>query len=577
MLSKELLIKYIRYLRRELARQQAPILLGMLGLISGSLAGGVILLFRLLIESSQFWVLSGPDFEDYESLDFIWQFFLPVVGAGLIALVWQFSNRDSMTVGVVHVLERLSYHEGHLPLKNAIFQFFGAAIGIVSGFSVGREGPGIHLGSAAASLLGQRLVLPNNAVHILVACGTAAAIAASFNTPLAGVIFAMEVVVMEYTIAGFTPVIMAAVASTVLSRAVYGDDVAFFVPQLHMNTLWELPFIILLGAVIGLIAVCFMRSLTFVTRIGSKWSLWQRLLLGGLLMGCISLNFPQVMSIGYDTVNEAILGQLGLGLLLMIIVAKILATVVSIGFGVPGGLIGPTLFIGACAGAFIGELGHYQSTLASPVGFYAMLGMAAMMSATLQAPLAALLALLELTDNPNILLPGMLAVVTANLTAKELFSNGSIFLSQMRDRGLDYFSSPVVQAQRRIGVTALMQESYALTDVKLSRDQAMTLLENEPQWLLIRQDETRLLLPAVDLGNYCEVNNEDDIDLMEVPGHRLELTAIDHQATLYKASRVLEETGAEALYVSRRLGAQANEILGILRRSDIEESYRLPH
>ncbi len=574
LLNKELLIYQL--LRRRLAKPQAPLLLGLLGLISGLLAGGVIILFRLLVEYTQNSILPYRGTENYEDLDLLSRFSLPIIAAILIALIWRLASvKTRLSLGVVHVLERLAYHEGHLPLKNALLQFAGAALAIIGGFSVGREGPSIHLGAASASLMGQRFALPNNSIRTLVACGTAAAIAASFNTPLAGVIFAMEVVMMEYTIAGFTPVIMAAVGATALSQMVYGAEVAFIVPQFEMNSLWELPYITFMGIVVGLLSVCFIRLLRRVTKFGLGFAFWQRLLIAGFGVAIIGLQFPEVMGVGYDTVNAVMIGDIGVWLLLIILAAKFLATILSVGMGVPAGLIGPTLFMGACAGAAMGFLGSHHSMLAAEPGFYAMLGMGAMMSATLQAPLAALLALLELTGNVNIILPGMLAVVSANLTAKELFRNGSVFLSQMREMGLDYQSDPVTQAQRRIGVTAIMQESFVVSESKINRQRAESLLSTEPVWIITEQSERKVLFPAVDLLRFMTEHDATEIDLLEIPSQRKQMAAISQQSTVQQALKVLKEQDAEALYVMRKIGPAADQIFGVLTRQDIDNSYQL--
>ncbi|MEE8378859.1 MAG: chloride channel protein, partial [Gammaproteobacteria bacterium] len=209
--------------RSRLASVDALPQLAILGLVSGVLVGIVIVLFRLAIENTQISFLPNGDTENYEALSATWRFGLPAIGGLVIGLVFQaLSHTGGVQVGIVHVLERLSYYQGHLPFRNFLLQFFGAAISIISGHSVGREGPSVHLGSASGSLLGQWLHLPNNSIQTLVACGAAAGIAASFNTPLAGVIFSMEVIMMEYTIAGFTPVILSAVSATAITRLVFG-------------------------------------------------------------------------------------------------------------------------------------------------------------------------------------------------------------------------------------------------------------------------------------------------------------------------------------------------------------------
>ena len=213
-------------------------------------------------------------------------------------------------VGVVHVMERLAYHEGYLPLKNAFMQFIGGSIALITGQSAGREGPCIHLGATAASQLGQRLNLPNNSIRTLVACGIASAIAASFNTPLAGVIFTMEVVFMEYTISGFTPVILAAVSATAANRLVFGSTSIFVVPYLDLVSFWELPIIAIMGIGIGAVATTFIVMLRDVTQWGQKIHFSLRMTIAGIGVGCCAVIAPEVMGIGYDSVNDALMGNM---------------------------------------------------------------------------------------------------------------------------------------------------------------------------------------------------------------------------------------------------------------------------
>jgi len=477
-------------------------------------------------------------------------------------------------VGVLHTLERLGYHEGHLPLKNALLQFIGGAISIISGHSVGREGPSIHLGAASASLLGQTLRLPNNSIRTLVACGSAAAIAASFNTPLAGVVFAMEVIMMEYTITGFTPVILAAVSATTISRIIFDTHPAFFVPALELTSFWELPCIILMGIGIGAIAALFIVSLKWVTHQGQKLPIWLRMTLAGFGVGLCAVIVPEVMGIGYDTVDNVFLGEIGITALLLILIFKLIATVISIGFSLPAGLIGPTLFIGAMAGSIIGlVLGLLPVELSHP-GLYAMLGMGAMMGATLQAPLAALLTLLELTGNQNIIFPGMLAIVSASLASKELFDVSSVYLSQMKEIGLDYRNDPIAQSLRRLAVASVMNKEFTIIQTELNRQQAESILAKAPHWLVISRDDCNLLMPAADLARHLEENHDDTIQVMEIPSKRKQLTPVIQQSTLQQALKILDESEAEALYVIRPLGTSADQIFGIVTRQDIEEAYR---
>ncbi|NIR58834.1 MAG: chloride channel protein [Gammaproteobacteria bacterium] len=567
----------LEHLRLRLAGGAALPQLSALGIVSGLLAGAVIIAFRQLIENVQGLMLPGDTPENYEGLPALVRFLLPVGGAVAIGLVYQALPHAARTGGVLHTIERLAYHQGYVPLRNAVAHFGGAALAIITGQSVGREGPSVHLGAACGSQLGQSLQLPNNSVRTLVGCGTAAAIAASFNTPLAGVVFAMEVVMMEYTIAGFAPVILAAVCATTLTRAVYGADPAFAVPSLESGTLIELPWIMVMGLVIGTLAAAFVHLLEVVTRRAMHLPPWTAIGLAGLVTGLCGLAVPQVMGIGYDTVSEALNGHLALWALGALIVVKLVATTVGLGLGLPGGLIGPTLVIGAATGGAMGMIAHLVLPIeVSSDAFYAVVGMGAMMGATLQAPLAALTAMLELTGNPNIIMPGLLALIVSGLTASELYKKESVFLMLMRTRGLDYRNDPVLQSLRRVGVAGAIERRIAVLPRHIDRARARDVLKDGPRWIVIEEDHApRALLPGADLAAFLETKGEAaQIDLMEVPAKRRELAPIAVQSDLQEAYEILRRSGAGALYAQRQIAPGINRIYGVLTEQDIESAYR---
>lgn len=229
-------------------------------------------------------------------------------------------------------------------------------------------------------------------------------------------------------------------------------------------------------------------------------------------------------------------------------------------------------------GAIIGSLTGLVLALVNPAlshpGLYAMLGMGAMMGATLHAPLAALLALLELTGNQNIIFPGMLAVVSASLATREIFGEDSIFLSQMRQLGLDYRNDPVAQSLRRLGVTAAMNPSFAFVQPEITPELAKQILSNNPQWLVIKREEGHQLMPATDLARALEGDAEANINVLEIPSKRKQLAPVDRRSSLQQAIVMLDESDAEALYVITPMGSSADKIHGVLTYEDIEKHYR---
>ncbi len=221
--------------------------------------------------------------------------------------------------------------------------------------------------------------MPNNSLRILIACGTAGSIAAAFNTPLAGVIFAMEVIIAEYTVVGFIPVILAAVSAATVSHFLSGGGAVFVIPPLHLQSLLELPYIILLGLCCGAAVALFIRIIKLSARL-SHWPVALRFALAGIFTGTLALVVPQIMGVGYDTLNLALQGELALKALLVIAGCKLIATAFSCGMGLPVGLIGPNLLIGACMGGALGMVGAMiQPELASDPTLYIIIGMGAAM------------------------------------------------------------------------------------------------------------------------------------------------------------------------------------------------------
>jgi len=376
----------------------------------------------------------------------------------------------------------------------------------------------------------------------------------------------------------FAPVILAAVIATTLTQAVFGDTPVFSIPDTQLGSLLELPIILATGILLGCLAALFIHLLQRSTTLSTDWPVWIRCTLGGLLVGMIAVVVPEVMGIGYDTVNHALTGQLGLALLLTIVVAKLLATSIGLGLGLPGGLIGPTLVIGATAGGAVGIAADtwLPGDVANPA-FYALIGMVTVMGATLQAPLAALTAMLEMTGNPHIIMPGMLALVAAVLVSRDVFGKESVFLVMMKTRGLDYHDNPVTQALRRVGVASVMDRSLETLPATAERELIITTLEQEPHWILLTVENNPVtLMPAVDLARHMQTDNTSDtLDLTDIPAQRQEIAPINFQATLQEALDALNSSEAEALYVTRQTAPGINRIYGILTRSDIDKNYAL--
>jgi len=280
------------------------------------------------------------------------------------------------------------------------------------------------------------------------------------------------------------------------------------------------------------------------------------------------------MGTGYDTISSTFSGNIELQLLLAILVAKLILTPIILGLGIPAGLIGPSLFIGALAGAALGTMGSMIVDISiSHVGMYAMLGMAAMMAAVLNAPLAALIALLELTYNHNIIFPGMIAIVCANLTTRYFFNTPSAFLAALQAQGLDYRLEPLAQMLTRVSVAKIMSRSFQIMDQQTSLVQATQTVNNKTMWAVIKCDGTYTsIFPVTNINSFIErdlISNEQLIDLNRIPAQRFTINRVNLKATVHEALQTMNSQNVDLLCVFDH----SDKLKGIITRSQIEHYY----
>ncbi len=565
----------MEHFRQRLAQSEALPQMVFLGVVCGVVCGVILGAFRMLVEMPLEQVLPDGKGENFEALPSWLHFSLPVIGSLILIAILSRVSPLNRKVGIAHLLERMAYHQGHLPIGNAVLQFLLAPIALLFGHSAGKEGPAVHIGAACGSQLGQRFHLPNNTLRILAGCGTAAGIAAMFNTPLAGVVFAMEVVLLEYTVIGFMPVMVAAATAALIVQLLFGQEIVLNLATMQIESLHEIPYVVFLGVIIGLLAAIFI----WLMRQTLKWSdhsvltYRSKLLLAGLLTGGTAIYFPQIMGVGYDTVAEALHGELIMVMLVGIMLAKLIITPIILGLGVPAGLIGPTIFIGALAGGMLGIIG--QGVVERDVahsGFYALLGMGAMMGAVTNAPLAALIAILELSGNPNIIFPAMISIVIANLITRYFFQLPSVFVATMQLQGLDYRYRPLTQALSATSVESLMDTGFIKCDRQMSAQGAMQALDTHPNWILVGQQSDYTLLSPGDLHSQASDSSDPStqLDLLEMPAMRFDTHPIGRRATLQEALNSLADHDIDVLCIQN----DQQQVVGILTREQIEDFYR---
>jgi CIC family chloride channel protein len=377
---------------------------------------------------------------------------IPAIGGLIVGPLIYFFAREAKGHGVPEVMEAVALRGGRIRPIVAIVKSFASAITIGSGGSVGREGPIVQIGSALGSSLGQKLGLSDDRIRNLVACGAAGGIAATFNAPIAGVVFALEIILGEFSVKYFSSVVVSAVTASVIGRAVFGNIPAFYIPvDYGINSLWEFAFYPILGITAAIVGVFFVRLLYWSEDVFKKWKQvpeWVQPAIGGIMLGILALSYPlitglswdripQVYNVGYDIIESALASQLALGTALLLLVLKMIATSLTLGSGGSGGVFAPGLFMGAMLGtAFELIVNSLFPGIAAPPGAYALVGMGAFFAATGHAPLTAVLILFELTGDYKIMLPLMLTVVIATLLAQKLLKGESIYTLKLTRRGV---------------------------------------------------------------------------------------------------------------------------------------------
>lgn len=428
----------------------------------GLLAGAGVWAFRWLIGATHHLVFGEIVGERLSGLG-IWTVALaPVIGGLVVGLLMQYLVGPERHHGVAGIMEAVALAGGRLRYKRMPAKAAAAAISLGSGAAVGPEDPSVQIGSSLGSMFGQVLRLSDERMRSLVAAGAAGGIAAAFNAPIAGVFFALEIVLGEIAGSAFGVVVLASVVSAVFTQAVAGAQPAFLVPAYAFHAWHELPLYFGLGLIAGPVAAAYVRLLyKFQDLFGAlKLPRWTKPALAGAIVGAVGIFLPQVFGEGYETIEGILTGErLGIVLLLAILAAKLVLTPVSIGGGFPGGVFAPALFLGAVLGAAYGEAAVrlLPGVDIAPAAF-AMVGMAALLAGAVHAPLTAILLLFELTNDYRIILPLMFAVIVSLLVSQRL-QKDSVYSLGLARKGIRIERGRDVEVLEGLTVEEVMEKS----------------------------------------------------------------------------------------------------------------------
>jgi CIC family chloride channel protein len=384
---------------------------------------------------------------------------IPAAGGLIVGIICHFFAQEAKGHGVPEVMEAVALKDGRMRTRVVFAKAFASALSIGSGGSVGREGPIVQIGSAMGSAIGRLMKLSGAHLRTLVACGAAAGIAATFNAPMAGTLFSLEIILGEFSAAQFIPIVVSSVIATALSRHYLGNFPAFAVPPYDLLHYSELFLYLILGVLAGIVAYAFIRALYGMEDLFDRWKSPDYLkgAVGGAMIGCIGLLYPHIFGVGYETISQVLRGEMLGTILIALLVAKILATSVTIGSGGSGGIFAPSLFMGAVLGGLFGHFAHtlFPQITASP-GAYAIVGMGAVVAGTTRAPITAMLIIFEMTADYRIILPLMFAC-TIGLVISTLLSRESIYTIKLIRRGINIHKGKELNVLKSLKVSQVMR------------------------------------------------------------------------------------------------------------------------
>jgi CIC family chloride channel protein len=498
---------------------------------------------------------------------------LPALGGLIYGPLIYFFAREAKGHGVPEVMLAVAQRGGRIRPAVAVVKSLASALCIGSGGSVGREGPIVQIGSALGSTLGQMLRMSDDRVRTLVACGAAGGIAATFNAPIAGVFFALEIILGEFTTRAFGVVVISSVTAAVIGRAAFGNVPSFPVPAYELVNTGEFALYALLALLSGVVGVVFTRTLyAFEDGFDAvRMPEFLKPIPGGLMLGALGMFLPQVFGVGYPAMSQALDGDFGVGLLLGLVVAKILAVSLTIGSGGSGGVFAPSLFIGSMLGTAFGTVvNSVFPGFAAPAGAYGLVGMAAVFAGAARAPITAVIILFELTGDYRIILPLMGAVVLSTLVSEAL-SRDTIYTLKLRRRGVDLRAGRDVDLMRTVTVAQAMSADVPVAPAELSISEATAQLGQDGHRALLVVDQRGGLEGIVSLQDLerALLDNQPGLTLGEIASRPVVTVSADESLSQAVHKMGVRDFGQLPVVAHSEPG----RVIGMLRRADIVRAY----
>ena len=565
--------------RLDRVTRHEQVILSVLAVIVGGIGGGSAIAFREALGAVQF-VFYGFSEERVATLAAAlpWWHILAAttVGGLVIGLLVAFVMPGRKPHGVAEVMEASALKGGRMSLRAGLGAALVSAVSLGSGASTGREGPVVHLGASLSAFVAERLRLGRSLSQTLLGCGVAAAVAASFNAPIAGAFFALEVVVGHYAMSAFAAIVISSVTGTIVSRIWFGDFPAFVIPEHQIASFLEFPAFAILGLVSALTAVIFMYSVEITGGIfeRTKAPLWLRPACGGLAVGLIALAFPEVLGVGYEATDTALRGQFALWMLAALLVAKTAATAIALGSGFGGGVFSPSLYLGAMLGGVFGMLatGVFPHLSSGHVA-YTIVGMGAVAGSVLGAPISTILMVFELTSDYELTIGVMIATVIASLITRHAFGF-SFFTWQLDRRGLNLRKGREKGLLHAVHVCDVMHDDQITVTPSASMAEIRRSLQQCHYGELFVADGEGRLHGTITLADLAESAFDTALDELlnakDVCRHRPPV--LTEQDNL-EAAMALMDSVQEEMIVAVVDNKKQNRLRGYVRQRDVLRAY----
>ncbi|WP_299849612.1 chloride channel protein [uncultured Roseovarius sp.] len=439
-----------------------------IALIIGIAAGFAALFFRKGINALQYLAYGTEDMARIHShaasLPWYWVLIVPILGGLAVGLILHHFTPDARARSVADVIEGAALNDGRVEKRAGIASVFASLITLGTGGSTGREGPVVHMAGVISSWVSNRINADGITGRDLLGCAVAAAVSASFNAPIAGALFALEVVLRHFAVHAFAPIVIASVAGTVINRLEFGDITEFNLLQTGMLEFYvELPAFLILGLICGLVATALMHAVFFAEDFANhvqrriKLPRWLRPAVAGALLGGLAIWFPHIIGVGYETTTAALSGELLLHEAVVFAVLKVVAVAITFGGRMGGGIFSPSLMLGALTGLAFGLIATAVfPDVSGAHTLYALAGMGAVAAAVLGAPISTTLIVFELTGDWQTGLAVMVAVSMSTALASRLVRR-SFFLTQLNRRNIRLAAGPQAYLLAMFRVAKLMR------------------------------------------------------------------------------------------------------------------------